>query len=172
MFAGITSFPIRVDNQTSYQIGRTMKETETEGRGVLIRESMVFQLKLLADGLRDFALVPISLIATIVGLVRGGEGQDREFRRVIELGRQSEQWINLFGQHQPLEEAGQVGSIDLLLTRAEEVVREQVKEGGISESASAAIERALTAAHDKARLSGAKTESDEPDEPDHRGVDI
>ena len=128
-----------------------MKEVETHKRGALIRESVIFQLKLLADGFRDLMLLPISLIATLVGVVRGGDEPDREFRQVIELGRQSEQWINLFGQHEPIQQAGQAGSIDLLLTRAEEVVREQAREGGISDAASRAIERALTAAHKKAR---------------------
>ena len=131
-----------------------MKEVESQKRGALIRESVIFQLKLLADGFRDLMLLPISLIATLVGVLRGGDEPDREFRQVIELGRQSEQWINLFGQHEPLPEAGQAGSIDLLLTRAEEVVREQAKEGGISEAASKAIGRALSAAHNKVRESG------------------
>lgn len=128
-----------------------MKETEGDKRGTLIRESLVFQLKLIADGVRDFALVPISLVATMVGVIRGGDEPEREFERVIELGRRSEQWINLFGQHEPIKEAGKAGSIDMLLTNAEEVVRDQVKSGGISESASRAINKALSAAHEKAR---------------------
>ena len=145
-----------------------MKKTEHHSRGVLVRESLIFQLKQIADGMRDFALVPVSLVATAVGLIRGGENQDREFRQVIELGRQTEQWINLFGQHEPLEKAGRAGSIDLLLTQAEDVVREQVREGGISEKASLAIEKALTAAHDKARALEEKDQSG----PTERDTDI
>jgi hypothetical protein len=139
-----------------------MNETEEYPRSTLIRESMIFQLKLIADGLRDFALVPVSLVATAIGLIRGGAGQDREFRRVIDLGKQTEQWINLFGQHEPIEEAGKAGSIDLLLSRAEDVVRQQASEGGMTEKASQAIQRALNAAHDKARESkgGIETDSD------------
>ena len=145
-----------------------MKETESTGRGALIRESLIFQLKLIADGFRDFALVPVSLFATLAGLIRGGEEPGREFNKVIELGRKSEQWINLFGQHEPLTRAGQAGSIDMLLTRAEEVVREQVRQGGISETASRALDRALTAAHDKARETGAGEEEANIE----RGTDI
>ena len=130
-----------------------MKEVDSHKRGPLIRAALIFQLKLLADGFRDLVLLPVSLIATLVGVIRGGEEPDREFQQVIALGRQSEQWINLFGQHEPIEQAGPVGSIDLLLTRAEEVVREQAKEGGISETASRALNRVLTAAHEKARQS-------------------
>ena len=128
-----------------------MTEPEPGKRSALVRESLVFQLKLLADGLRDFVLVPISFVATVIGLFRSAENPELEFHRVIELGRRSEQWINLFGHQDPLEEAGQAGSIDLLLTRAEEVVREQYKKGGISDNATAAIERALEVAHKTAR---------------------
>jgi hypothetical protein len=128
-----------------------MNESKSNQRVVLVRESMIFQLKLLADGARDVVLLPISLVATLAGLLRGGDNPDQEFRKVIELGKKSEQWINLFGQHEPIREAGQAGSIDMLLTRAEEVVREQAREGGITESASRAIERALDAAHKTAR---------------------
>jgi hypothetical protein len=128
-----------------------MKNPEPDSRPALIRESLVFQLKLLADGTRDFLLVPVSLVATLVGLLRGGEDPAREFRQILELGRQSEQWINLFGHHEPLGGAGQAGSIDLLLTRAEQVVRDQTRQGGISETASRAIEKALDKAHQEVR---------------------
>ena len=128
-----------------------MTESESSKRVELVRESLVFQLKLLADGVRDLVLVPISLVATGIGLLRSADDPDKEFRRVLNLGRQSEQWINLFGHHDPLHGAGDLGSIDLLLTRAEEVVREQVKEGGVSENASTAIARALEKAHKTVR---------------------
>ena len=139
-----------------------MQQTKPNTRGNLIRDSLIFQLKLLADGARDVALVPISLVATLVGLLRGGEEPDQEFRRVLDLGRQSEQWINLFGSHEPIARAGNVGSIDMLLTRAEEVVREQARQGGITESASKAITRALDAAHRTAMK----------DQPSERGKDV
>ena len=124
----------------------------TEGkRAQLIRESLLFQLKLIADGMRDFLLVPVSLVATVVGLIRSSENPEEEFNRVIDLGRKSEQWINLFGTHDPIHEAGDAGSIDRLVTRAEDVVREQVKSGEVSQSASSAIERALNSLHRKVR---------------------
>ena len=130
-----------------------MNDQQPGKRAVLIRNSLIFQLKLLADGMRDFIMVPIALVATLVGLLRGGDEPEREFNRVLDLGRQSDQWINLFGNHEPLEEAGRAGSIDMLLSEAENVVREQAREGGISRSASQAIEKALEAAQQKARTS-------------------
>jgi hypothetical protein len=141
-----------------------MSESDRNRRIELFRESLIFQLKLLADGARDLVLLPVSLVATVVGLLRGGENPDEEFRRVIELGRRSEQWINLFGQHEPIKEAGQAGSIDMLLIRAEEVVREQAREGGITENASRAINKALAAAQDRVKK--------EHGAPPGRGTDI
>lgn len=143
-----------------------MNKTEAGSRASLIRESLVFQLKLLVDGTRDFMLVPVALVATLVGLLRGGSEPEREFRRVLELGRRSEQWINLFGQHAPISEAGQAGSIDLLLTRAEQVVREQARAGGVSESASRAIEKVLDQAHGTVRDAAQSEPGDAADQND------
>ena len=46
-----------------------MSETKPSKRGELVRQSVVFQLKLVTDGMRDLVLVPISFIATIIGLI-------------------------------------------------------------------------------------------------------
>lgn len=134
--------PFRIMGHSLGQVLK-MDKTQAGGRGALVRDSLVFQLKLVVDGTRDFMLVPVALVATLVGLLRGGADPGREFHRVLDLGRRSEQWINLFGQHDPIQEAGQAGSMDMLLRRAEEVVREQARAGGVSESASRAIEKAL-----------------------------
>lgn len=128
-----------------------MDETTHTQRSALFREAVIFQLKLVADGFRDLVLVPVSLIAALVGLLRGGDEADREFRQVIELGRRSEQWINLFGNHPPEAGDGQAASLDTLLDRAEEVVREQARKGGVSETAARALERAIHTTQQSAR---------------------
>jgi len=71
-----------------------------DGRAALLRRSILLQLKLVVDGLRDFLLVPIAMGATLLGLLRGGDEPAREFNRVIELGRATDEWIDLFGIHQ------------------------------------------------------------------------
>lgn len=115
----------------------------------LLRRALLFQLKLLADGLRDFVLMPVSLAAALLGLVRSDQDPGREFAVVLAWGRRSEQWINLFGQHDPIHEAGDAGSIDRLVDRAEQVVRDQVRKGGVSASAGQAIVRALERLHER-----------------------
>lgn len=113
----------------------------------LVRRAAVLQLKLLADGFRDAALIPVSLIAALAGFVRGGHDAQREFEQVIRLGRRSERWINLFGHHRPLHRSHPAGSIDALIDRVERVVREQVRQGMATHEAGAAIEEALEEIH-------------------------
>ena len=95
----------------------------------LARETAVLQLKLLVDGLRDAILIPVSLVAALIGLLRGGTDCDREFRRVIKLGRRSERWINLFGHQRPLSGDRVTGSMDSILDQVETAVMEQYKRG-------------------------------------------
>jgi len=121
-----------------------MNSTNQSPRITLIRETAILQLKLLADGFRDAILIPISMLATLVGLLRGGEDCDREYRRVIKLGRRSERWINLFGHQQPLGLSHPAGSMDKILSQVESVVMDQYKKGRSKEETRAAIRKALT----------------------------
>jgi len=117
---------------------------ETPGPRVeLIREAAVLQLKLLADGLRDAALIPVSLLAALVGLIRGGEDPGLEYRKVIKLGRRSERWINLFGHQRPLGNEHPAGSLDTVLNQVEDVVMEQYRKGRSSAETRTAIREAL-----------------------------
>ena len=129
-----------------------MSEEQASKRGALVRDSVVFQLKLMADGLRDLALLPVSLIATLVGLLRGGEEPEREFLQVIELGRASEQWINLFGHHQAADDAHAAASIDTLFAKLEETLKQQYLTSGLSANVKTEINEALRAAQDQAKL--------------------
>jgi len=106
-----------------------MNQSPKSNRNDLLREVSVLQLKLLADGFRDAALIPISLFAALIGLIRGGEEPDREYRRVIKLGRRSERWINLFGHQKPLGKTHPARSIDHVIDQVETVIVDQYKKG-------------------------------------------
>ncbi|MCP4045518.1 MAG: hypothetical protein GY732_05960 [Gammaproteobacteria bacterium] len=127
-----------------------MSESNPSKRGVLVRNTVVFQLKLMADGFRDLLLLPVSLIATIIGLLRGGDEPEREFNQVIEVGRESEQWINLFGSHDVADDTNAIASIDTLFTKVEETLKQQYQSGGISERVQTEIENVLRIAQEKA----------------------
>jgi len=126
-----------------------MNDSDTSKRSALIRNTVVFQLKLMADGFRDLVLLPVSLVATVIGLLRGGEEPEREFLQVIEIGRDSEQWINLFGHHDLPDNATAIASIDTLFTKVEETLKQQYKAAGTSKSAQAQIYEALQTVHGK-----------------------
>ena len=115
-----------------------------QSRVALLRETAVFQLKLLADGFRDALLIPLSLLATLIGLLRGGDEPDREFRKVIKLGRRSERWIDLFGSHQPRQGTHPARSLDSVLDLAESVFTEQYQKGKSAEEARSAIREAFS----------------------------
>jgi hypothetical protein len=69
-----------------------------------LRDVAVFQLKLLLDNLRDFALVPISLVAALIDLIYKGEREGALFYRVLRWGAHSEEVIDVYSaieQHPP-----------------------------------------------------------------------
>ncbi len=63
----------------------------------LVWDVVMFQIKLLADGIRDLVLSPMIIVAGVLGLLAGGDDPHRYFRRVLRFGRRTELWINLFG---------------------------------------------------------------------------
>jgi hypothetical protein len=128
-----------------------MGDTNTSKRGELIRNTVVFQLKLMADGFRDLVLLPVSLIAAVIGLLRGGDQPDREFQQVIQVGRDSEKWINLFGNHETPENSNVTVSIDALFVKVEEKLKQQYLAAGTSARAQAEIDEALQAAQQETR---------------------
>ena len=131
-----------------------MSETSNSTRGELVRNTVVFQIKLMADGFRDLLLLPVSLIASLIGLLRGGEEPDREFNEVIKLGRQSEQWIDLFGNHALPDDARAVASMDALFSKVEETLKQQHQVAAISDRAKTEIDQALKMLQEKAAKQG------------------
>lgn len=129
-----------------------MAGQDTGARGELIRRSIMLQLKLIVDGVRDFLLVPVALVATLAGLLRGGDDPSREFNRVIELGRATDEWIDLFGVHQAAREAADVPdgaqgasprNLEEWANRAEAAIQKEINSGELSEQAARALRRAM-----------------------------
>ena len=88
------------------------KQEDVNSRTELVRDTIVLQLKLIVDGFRDFALMPICLFATIIGLIVHRERPGRYTYRILSYGRLSEKWIGLFDdaekdQMGPLEYEGE-----------------------------------------------------------------
>lgn len=115
---------------------------ESRSRWELIRDVVVFQMKLAVDASRDIALVPVSLVAGVVDIVTARGRRGENFYAVLRLGRRTERWINLFGAAE--EPAGdEVHSLDALVGQAERLLVEQYERGGVTAAAKEAIDRSL-----------------------------
>ena len=119
---------------------------------VLIRDVGVLQVKLVVDGLRDLLLVPASLIAGVVSLIRTENGRPGpEFYQLVSVGKQSEAWINLFGalRNAPPEVAprSHFGDADMdeIISRVENFVVDEYQRGGVTAQAKARLDKALAA---------------------------
>lgn len=119
-------------------------------RGTMIRDVAVFQVKLLADGFRDLLLVPVSIGAAIVALLRKGPKPGPEFYDLLQAGRRSEHWINLFGAtdrvHGPASPDKNMSGddVDELVSKVENFVVEEYRRGRVTARARELFERALT----------------------------
>ena len=101
-------------------------------RGVVLRDFVIFQVKLLLDGLKDVGLSALSVGALIVDLLSGGGRRPRWFYRVLAMSERFDLWLNLSGAVSRMEAedlgddglfgASDAGS-DTLLGKMEEMVR-------------------------------------------------
>ncbi|MEQ9520661.1 MAG: hypothetical protein RLN89_14620 [Parvibaculum sp.] len=118
-------------------------------RWTLIRDVFVFQGKLVLDGLRDLILSPLSIAAAIIALVTGGEKPGRQFYDLLYFGRRSEHWINLFGATShvkpPATYTDEGNNIDALVDRLDELARRKYEQGGLTQNAKDAVDKALDA---------------------------
>lgn len=127
-------------------------ESHNSERWTLIRDTAVLQVKLIVDGLRDFLLVPASLIAAVVSLVTAKDGKPGpQLYRLLAVGKRSEEWINLFGAYKhspeefPHEDPFSDMNIDELVVRVESYVVDEYKRGGMTTHAKGQIDKALNA---------------------------
>jgi len=122
-------------------------------RWTLIRDILVLQLKLVVDGLRDFILVPISLVVGIVSLVKSGDAVGSEFYQLLRTGRRSERWINLFGAAERVygpsgaDDRFPTEDIDEMVSRVESFVVDEYSQGGVTRQAKNQLDRALDSLH-------------------------
>jgi hypothetical protein len=134
-----------------------IEEENIPDRWTLIRDVAVFQVKLIFDGMRDVLLLPISLIAGLASLVKGGASPSSEFYDLLKIGRRSERWINLFGAathyhgHPGDEEKFAVEDIDVMVSRVESFVVDEYRKGGVTAQAKERLDNALDLLHKKTR---------------------
>ncbi len=75
----------------------------SRSRSTLLRDFLIFQLKLLIDGAKDVVLFQLSILAVVVDLVRGRRRDPGLFYRVLAVSERFDLWLNV---HAAAEEAG------------------------------------------------------------------
>jgi hypothetical protein len=136
-----------VDHETNTASAGGETDTRT-----MVRDMLVLQFKLAVDGLRDFLLIPASLVAGIVSLARAKHGRPgSEFYRLIGWGKRTEEWIDLFGAHRnspealPGDESLRDMNIDQIVDQVESFIVDEEKRGSMTAQARDQIDRALDA---------------------------
>jgi hypothetical protein len=70
--------------------------TMSRTRWVIFRDLMIFQLKLMLDGLKDLALMPLSIAAAALDIFFPGDRPGHRFYAVMRVGERFERWLSLF----------------------------------------------------------------------------
>lgn len=100
-------------------------------RGVTIRDFLIFQLKLVLDGLKDLVVFNLSIAAIVLDIISGKGKRPRLFYSVLRASERFDHWINLHGVVERLGDednedglfgASKAGS-DNLLGQVEKLVR-------------------------------------------------
>lgn len=112
-------------------------------RDTIIRDALVLQGKLVIDGIRDALLIPVSLVAAVISIFQSGDEKGRLFYEVVQLGRRSERWINLFAAADRLDAPvtpPDGPSLDEYLAQVESRIVEDYRGRALTRSAREAID--------------------------------
>jgi hypothetical protein len=127
-------------------------------RWKFLRDVLVFQLKMFLDNVRDFALMPVSLVAALIDLVSRGEREGALFYKVLKWGSHSEAVIDVYSAIEHHEASdfkiGRDYTVDAVIARLEGVLVREYEKGGTAASIKAAMDRAIDQLH--AQTSGTR----------------
>lgn len=104
---------------------------------ILLRDLIIFQVKLLLDGLKDIVLSPLAIAAVLWDLVPSRNApRGRAFYQILKVGERFDLWLNLYNptstqraDHEGLLEAG-VHSADSLMGKLEQLARTEAAKQG------------------------------------------
>ncbi len=136
-----------------------MNETDHHSdRWRFLRDVIVFQLKMLVDNVRDFALMPATLIAALIDLLAKGEREGALFYRVLRWGAHSEKIIDVYSAIEQHEEpkVNPDYTIDAAIARLEDVLKRECEKGGTAATVKAAMDRAIDQLHSETSPTRAK----------------
>jgi hypothetical protein len=108
------------------------------GRGVLIRDLLIFQLKLVLDGAKGVLVFQLSIGAAVIDFILG---RPALFYRVLRFSERFDLWLNLYSAAEGAAEGANEGTAegadglfgasragsDSLLGKLEELVKQRVE---------------------------------------------
>jgi hypothetical protein len=97
-------------------------ESDRGSRWRLMRDVVVFQIKLGMEAVLDITLIPVSLAAAGLDLVLGNWRQPRWFHAVLRFGERCEHWIDLWRIATPGMDAPQ-SDADAVMRSIETLIR-------------------------------------------------
>ena len=119
-------------------------QPRTDDHWKFLRDVVVFQLKMLLDNVRDFALMPISLVAALIDLLFKGERQGTLFYQVLRWGAHSEEVIDVYSAIETQRSGVNPNhTVDAVIARLEGVLVRECEKGGTAASVKAAMDRAI-----------------------------
>ena len=107
-----------------------------------LRDVLVFQFKMFLDNVRDFALMPISLVAALIDLLFKGERQGSFFYQVLRWGAHSEEVINVYSSIET-PKVNPNYTVDAVIARLEGVLVRECEKGGTASNIKTAMDRAI-----------------------------
>ena len=97
-------------------------ESDRDTRWRLVRDVVVFQVKLGMEAVLDLTLIPVSLAAAGLDLLLGNWRRPRWFHAVLRFGERCEHWIDLWGAATPGVNAPQ-SEVDAVMRSIETLIR-------------------------------------------------
>ncbi|HEY2799419.1 MAG TPA: hypothetical protein VGI85_02405 [Chthoniobacterales bacterium] len=127
--------------------------SDTAERWKFLRDVLVFQLKMLLDNLRDFALMPVSLGAALLDLLVKGKREGDLFYKVLKWGARSEKVIDVYSAIESHEQSAinPKYTVDAVVARLEDVLVRECEKGGTAASIKSAMDRAIDQIHNETR---------------------
>lgn len=130
----------------------------TSDRSRFMRDLIVFQIKMALDNVRDFALMPIGLIAAMIDLFYKGEREGALFYKVLRWGKHSEEVINVYSaidEHPAGDfKVNPNYTVDAVVARLEGVLVREYEKGGTAATIKQAMDRAIDQVHKETREKG------------------
>jgi hypothetical protein len=120
-------------------------ESGSNERWKFFRDVLVFQLKMLLDNVRDFALMPVSLVAALIDFIFKGKRHGSLFYQVLRWGAHSEEVINVYSAIATHEKprVNPNYTVDAVIARLEGVLVRECEKGGTAASIKAAMDQAI-----------------------------